>query len=150
MAKVIDSSNLGYLISKIKAAFLSKTDAVTVNIDNTPTKSSNNFVKSGGVYSEVHPEVQTSIPAGGMLPNVFYNLGTLSSTTSIVLSSASDSNIENEYKFAFDTSSTTPQINWPANKTWTGNCIDNDLPSISASKHYEVSIIGSYGIIIEF
>ena len=150
MTKVIDSSNLGYLISKIKAAFWSKTDVVTVNIDNTPTKSSNNFVKSGGVYSEVHPEVQTSIPAGGMLPNVFYNLGTLSSTTSIILSSTSDSSIENEYKFAFDTSSTAPQINWPSGKTWVGNCINGGSPSISASKHYEISIIGSYGIVIEF
>lgn len=51
MTKVIDDTNLGYLISKIKATFWPKTDVVQIDIDNTPTVNSNNLVKSGGVYT---------------------------------------------------------------------------------------------------
>lgn len=51
MVKVIDSSNLGYLISKIKSAFWSKSDVVQIGLDNTPTANSDNLVKSGGVYT---------------------------------------------------------------------------------------------------
>lgn len=51
MTKVIDSSNLGYLISKAKAAFWSKADVIQINLDDVPTANSTNLVKSGGVKS---------------------------------------------------------------------------------------------------
>jgi hypothetical protein len=51
MAKVIDSTNLGYLIGKMKAAFLPQGATETVSVDATPTASSTNLVESGGVYS---------------------------------------------------------------------------------------------------
>lgn len=51
MAKVIDSTNLGYLISKMKAAFLPQGATETVGVDATPTADSTNLVESGGVYS---------------------------------------------------------------------------------------------------
>lgn len=51
MAKVIDSTNLGYLIGKMKAAFLPKGATEVVGVDATPTASSTNLVESGGVYS---------------------------------------------------------------------------------------------------
>jgi len=145
MTKVIDSSNLGYLISKIKAAFWSKTDVVTVNIDNTPTKSSNNFVKSGGVYSEVHPDFVTSQPANGMLPNVMYKLGTLTGTVSFTMASASDNTIVNHWYWTFETSTTAPTITWPAAITgWIGG----SAPTIEASKHYEISVLDGIGAFI--
>lgn len=53
-AKIIDDTNLGYLISKIKAAFWPKADVVEVGeigIDTTPTSGSSNLITSGGVYS---------------------------------------------------------------------------------------------------
>lgn len=53
MSKVIDSTNLGYLIGKMKAAFWRKTDVVSIGIDNTPTASSSNLVTSGGVKAYV-------------------------------------------------------------------------------------------------
>lgn len=49
MAKVLDNTNLGYLISKIKAAFWPKSDVIQIDIDSTPTSNSDNLVKSGGV-----------------------------------------------------------------------------------------------------
>lgn len=53
MAKVIDSTNLGYLISKIKAAFWPKTDVQQIGIDTTPTSGSTNLITSGGVYNAI-------------------------------------------------------------------------------------------------
>lgn len=52
----LDGTGLSYLLGKIKAAFVSKTDAVAANamdIDSTPTANSDNLVKSGGVKSYV-------------------------------------------------------------------------------------------------
>ena len=63
MAKVIDSTNLGYLIGKMKAAFLPKGNTETVGVDATPTASSTNLVESGGVYSFVgDPIVSLTVP----------------------------------------------------------------------------------------
>lgn len=59
MAKRIDETNLGYLISKIKAAFWPKTDVVQISIDTTPTANSTNLVTSGGVKDYV----DNSIPS---------------------------------------------------------------------------------------
>ena len=59
MAKVIDSTNLGYLIGKMKAAFLPQGATETVGVDATPTASSTNLVESGGVYDFLHPVLTT-------------------------------------------------------------------------------------------
>lgn len=61
MTKVIDSTNLGYLISKMKAAFWPKTDVIQIGIDSTPTQNSDNFVKSGGVYSSISTKQDTLV-----------------------------------------------------------------------------------------
>jgi len=88
----------------------------------------------------------TSIPSGGLLPNIYYTLGTLSGSVSIALAAATDSDILNHYFFTFDTGSTAPTITWPAAITsWAGG----SAPEISASKHYEVSVIDGVGICME-
>lgn len=54
MASYLDGTGLGYLIGKIKAAFVAKADTTTVTsvgIDSTPTENSTNLVTSGGVKS---------------------------------------------------------------------------------------------------
>ena len=61
MAKVIDSTNLGYLIGKIKAAFWRKSETTELSIDNTPTANSNNLVKSGGVKSALDDKQDTLV-----------------------------------------------------------------------------------------
>lgn len=95
--------------------------------------------------------VASSQPAGGMLPNVEYDLGTLTGSVTIAFASASNNSIVNEYMFTFDADSTAPTITFPNSVTsWQGNCLNNGAPAISASKHYEVSVIGAYGIIVEF
>lgn len=89
--------------------------------------------------------VASSQPSGGMLPNVLYNLGTLTGTVTISLASGS-SGVANHYYFTFETGSTAPTINWPASITaWFGG----SAPTINASKHYEVSVLGGVGVAME-
>ena len=89
--------------------------------------------------------VASSQPSGGMLPNVLYNLGTLTGTVSISLASGT-SGIVNHYYFTFETGSTAPTINWPASITsWFGG----NAPTINANKHYEVSVLGGAGVAME-
>ena len=95
--------------------------------------------------------VDTSQPAGGMLPNVLYNLGTMAGSVTISLASPSDNTIANEYMFNFTADSTAPTITWDNGITsWAGNCLDgNGDPVISADKFYEVSVLNGVGIITE-
>lgn len=117
------------------------TNVVTDKASDTKTSSPKS------VYNEIHPTVGSSQPSGGMLPNVFYNLGTLTGSVTISLAAASDSNIENEYMFQFATSSTAPTITWPAAITaWFGG----SAPTINASKSYQVSVVNGLGICAEF
>ena len=95
---------------------------------------------------ETGTPVETSQPAGGMLPNVLYKLGTLSGSVTLSLAAATDNTIENEYHFTFDTGSTAPTVTWPSNLTWAGG----SAPTVNASKHYEVSIEDGYAYATEF
>lgn len=114
-------------------------------LDDNVTKTSENAVKSSGIYSEIHPANQSSQPAGGMLPNVLYNLGELSGSVNIVLATPTDNTIANHYFFTFSTGATAPTITWDAKITsWK----DGSAPTINASKHYEVSVLGGVAIIM--
>lgn len=86
-------------------------------------------------YSKV---VETTIPVGGMLPDVVYKLGTLTGDSiSFSLSSAVSGNV-NHYYFTFDTGSSAPVPSWPNGLTWASG---SALSAFSANKHYEVSIM---------
>lgn len=98
------------------------------------------------VYDFVRPAVQSSQPAGGMLPNVLYTLGTLTGSVTIALASPADANVVNHYFFTFESGSTAPTITWPAAITgWVGGA----APTINASKHYEVSILNGIAAYLE-
>lgn len=98
------------------------------------------------VYNEIHPSVGSSQPSGGMLPNTVYNLGILSGNITFSLATPSDISIVNHYYWTFSTSSTAPIITWPAGITsWIGG----NAPTISASKHYEVSVLNGVGVYFE-
>lgn len=116
------------------------------SFDNNVTKTSVNAVKSSGIYSAIHPANQSSQPAGGMLPNVLYNLGTITGNVTMAMATPADTSVANHYFFTFDTSTTAPTITWDAKITsWK----DGSAPTINASKHYEVSVLGGVAIIME-
>lgn len=104
--------------------------------------SATEYITPGQIAST---SVASSQPSGGMLPNVLYNLGTLTGTVSISLASGT-SGIVNHYYFTFETGSTAPTISWPASITsWFGG----NAPTINANKHYEVSVLGGVGVAME-
>ena len=82
-------------------------------------------------------EVETEQPSGGFLPDVAYNLGTITGTVAFALAAAVPGQL-NHYFWMFDTGSTAPTVTWPTGITWAAG----SAPSVAASKHYEVSILG--------
>lgn len=97
------------------------------------------------VFNAIHPTVVTSQPAGGFAPNILYNLGELTGAVTFALA-AEVSGIVNHYYWTFDTGATEPTITWPAGITsWVGG----SAPTIAASKHYEISVLGGVGAFME-
>lgn len=106
-------------------------------------------------FNHTHDEysskvVGTAIPSGGFLPDEAYNLGTLTGSVAFSLAAAVSGQL-NHYFWIFNTGSTAPTITaWPSSvTTWSGNCVNNNVPAITTNKRYEVSIIGSVGLIFE-
>lgn len=119
----------------------------TISTDIATDKSSTTKTASpSAVYNEVHPLIATTRPSGGFLPNVVYDLGTLTGTVTFALAAATDNNIVNAYHWTFETSSTAPTVSWPANLTWHGG----SSPTINASKHYEITVRKGYATCLEF
>ena len=85
-------------------------------------------------YSKVLGGAQ---PVGGFEPDVVYSLGTLSGTITFSIASPVTGNV-NHYFWMFDTGVSAPTITWPTGITWA----DGSAPTVAASKHYEVSILG--------
>ncbi len=111
------------------------------------------YPSAKATYDEIHPKVESSMPSGGLHPNVFYNLGTLTGNVTISFATPFDSSVENEYRFRFTAGSTAPTITWPSSITkWAGNCIDplTMRPTITAGNVYEVSVLDGLAIIIEY
>ena len=79
------------------------------------------------------------------MPNIVYDLGTLSGNTTFALATPADANIVNHYYWTFDTGSTAPTITWPTGLTWMGG----SAPTINASKHYEISVLNGIGVYME-
>ena len=96
-----------------------------------------------------HPQyydkiVGTSIPQGGMLPDVVYKLGTLTGNVTFSLASPITGNT-NHYFWTFTTGTPAPTITWPANITWAGGY----GPALSESKYYEISIMDGIAAYME-
>ena len=156
-------------------------DSRIPGVDTAVTSGSSNVVTSGGVYAAiptvpdlstnvsadkasntktstpksvydfVKPAMQSSQPAGGMVPGVLYKLGTLTGSVTMTLATSTDSNVANEYMFTFTAGSTAPTITWPASVTmWAGNCVDSGVPVITGGNSYEVSILDGNGLIVEW
>ena len=89
--------------------------------------------------------VAYSIPKGGMLPNVLYLLGTISTNTTFPLAPATDNTIANIWYWTFSTGATAPMITWPQQITaWA----DGEAPDIEANKRYEVSVMDGLACVV--
>lgn len=93
-------------------------------------------------YHDVHPEIEFSQPSGGMLPNVFYDLGVLDGgNVTFNLAAPLDASVVNHYFFVFRTGNSVPVVTWPSNIIgW----INGGDPELEPMTHYEISIINGY------
>lgn len=131
---------------------LTAKEATTNKVSSVSSSSTNTqYAGAKAVYDAVNPAVASTQPAGGMLPNICYEYGTLSADTTFALDSTNvDSSIVNIYYWIFSTSSTAPTITFPNDITaWAGNCLSNGAPVIAASKRYEISVKDGVAFIIE-
>ena len=121
--------------------------------------SNNQFIKIGDTSIDLSGYVTTSdlndalkipiysnIPAGGMLSNVVYNLGTLDSDTTFTLSTPTDNTILNHWSWTFDIENTVPTLTWPVGLIWAGANVE---PIISSNTHYEISVLNNVGTYID-
>ena len=78
-------------------------------------------------------------------PNVLTKLGTLASSVTLSLDTASEeAGVANVYEFVFTTPADAPSITWPEGISWIGG----SAPAIAGGKTYEVSImdnLATYG-----
>lgn len=135
----------GIPASDLASGVIPTVPTISTNIA-TDKSSTTKTASPSAVYNEVHPAIATTQPAGGFLPNVVYDLGTITGTVTFALASATDNTIANPYFWTFETSSTAPTITWPANLTWAGG----SAPTINASKHYEIMVRNGYATSLEF
>lgn len=78
-------------------------------------------------------------------PNVLTKLGTLASSVTLSLDTASEeAGVSNVYDIIFSTPAAAPSITWPEGISWIGG----SAPAIAGGKTYEVSImdnLATYG-----
>ena len=103
------------------------------------------YPSAKATYDAINPPVQSSQPSGGFLPNVVYDLGTLTESVTFALAAGMTGKV-NAYHWTFDTGSTAPTITWPANIIWP----DDVTPTVDANKHYEVLVRNGYASILVF
>jgi ABC-type transporter Mla subunit MlaD len=127
------------VVETIQANYVTAITSASTNSEYPPAKA---------VYDEVHPAIITTGGTAATItiePNVLYNFGALTGTKTFTLATPGDSSVVNHYYWTFDTSTTAPTITWPSGLTWYGG----SAPTLSASKHYEISVINGIAISME-
>lgn len=124
-------------------------ESITSNQDGTV-----DFHFTGGDVTTVdlnheHPQysskaAEASNPSGGFLPDVVYELGTLTGSVTFALAAAVSGNV-NHYFWTFTAGSTAPTITWPTGITWA----DGTGPTVAANKKYEISVLNGVAAFME-
>ena len=97
-------------------------------------------------YDATRPPIIRSMPSGGMKPNVYYNLGTLTGNITFSLAEPEDANIVNHYFFSFIAGNPIPTITWPAGIVGWASGV---APTMIESVYYEVSILNGYAAYLD-
>lgn len=87
----------------------------------------------------------TSMPAGGFLPKVYYELGELTGTVAFLIASPTNTSILNWWDWQFDTGATAPSVTWPTGLVWVGG----SAPTVDANTRYEISIVNNMASFIK-
>ena len=83
---------------------------------------------------------------GGMLPNIFYDLGTISEDTTFILNTSNtNENVVNCYHWTFNISDVVPTITWPLEiEYWYP-----EAPVIEAGKYYDITLVNGIAKVLE-
>ncbi|MCQ2137894.1 MAG: hypothetical protein MJY60_04230 [Bacteroidales bacterium] len=130
----------------------------TAKVNSITSASTDEQIPSAkATYDAINPAKQSAIPAGGMLPNVLYDLGELSGAVSMTLAEIVDSTILNHFFCTFETGANVPSLTWDTSITeW--YCpfneakepgTKNQAPILSPNKHYEISVKGGTAVAME-
>lgn len=90
--------------------------------------------------------VETEMPEDGFKPDVLYNLGTIDEDTTFLMDTDEETDCgPNHYYWTFETpeQGEAPTITWPRGLQFVGT-----PPDIENFKHYEVSVLGRYAVVI--
>ena len=127
------------------ASALSGKQATLVSGTNIKTINSTSLLGSGDIAVSANTPKATTIPAGGLLPNVYYALGDLTGNVTISLAAPTDNTILNHYFLSFSTVVSSPTITWQGITSW----VNGSAPELNGGKHYEVSVIDGGGVWME-
>lgn len=86
----------GIPASDLESGVIPTVPTISTNIQ-TDKASDVKTASPKAVYDEVHPAIASAQPQGGFLPNILYNLGTISSNTTFSIATPSDANVVNHY-----------------------------------------------------
>ena len=100
-----------------------------------------------GTLSTSPPIVATSQPAGGFLPNIEYNLGTITGNVTFALASGV-SGVSNKWYWCFTAGSTAPTITWPSGLLWPQPSAIP--PTIAAGDEVEVEVKNGHIVALVF
>lgn len=117
MIKFLDNTGLAYLWNKITDLLDEKSEKILV---------------------------ESTMPVGGFLPNIVYNLGTLNANTTFSMASATDNTIANIWCWTFTMPSTTITVTFPSGLKWQGG----ELPELELGNTYEITVMGGVAIIV--
>ncbi len=95
--------------------------------------------------------VEELLPAAGLLPNVFYDIGVRSSALNVVLQAEADASIYNEYMLRFTLGSAVPLISFPLDIIWPVDDDGNVLqPVYTPNTTYKISIVRKHATYVKW
>ena len=99
------------------------------------------YARKNGAWTEIEAggaagiPVAHSVPATGILPDTFYDLGVITADPSITIASATDLTKDHEWMIAFSIGATAP-----ASVTFPTSVKFSSTPVFESNKHYECSM----------
>lgn len=90
--------------------------------------------------------VKTSVPSGGLLPDMFYNLGTISQNTTIDFADEPDDGLLHQYMMMFSVSGSPTITLSEGIEKW----MFGEAPSFSSGKTYLISVERGLAIYQEY
>lgn len=147
--KIIDITGLNRFLTNVKEyienLLISKQDTL---ISGTTIKSVNgeSILGSGNLSIGNKSLITTTDNDISLLPNIYYRKTNQSSSLTITLAAATNTNILNEYLIEFTTAITGTTVSFPSSIKWT----NGEKPKFDPDSTYQVSIVNNLGVCIKF